>query len=215
MFATFYVVPCADATTFMNMLPDSPLRIIVVICQDANSVVADALLECTRGGQTFRRSTRGEFARALAAVFDAKDVVFVNKKTFVVLRKRSVSEFTVQHTSNFHDVAFAIARVRINLCGTAVAVGIVDAPPNIGHLPPWLMSATHDAVFKHGVRCLTGVFGRAKKANVGICAKLASGHHRTIVPALERKVIRSCGCGGVHLLHVALGHLSPSDNPFP
>jgi hypothetical protein len=53
-----------------------------------------------------------------------------------------------------------------------------------------------------------------KKANVGICAKLASGHHRTIVPALERKV-RSCGCGGVPLLHVALEHLSPSDNPFP
>ena len=57
----------------------------------------------------------------------------------------------------------AVARVVINPCMTAVAVGVLDAMPDLQRLPAWVMSTVHDSVFQHGVRCLTGVFGSTKE----------------------------------------------------
>ena len=152
IFSTWYVQDDANPTHVLNKIANSPLHVIVVILEVAESAVADALMRCTHAGE------------GTEAVTDNHCVYFINRCVFVVTLKRQVTEFMVQRTSYFDTATFAIVHLRVKPLDTAVAVGIVESGHYlVNRLPPWLMSALHDAVYQHGVRLLTGTWGRTQE----------------------------------------------------
>ena len=173
IFSTLYLSEDVDTERFIRFLTETTVHVTVVICPTRKSAVADAMFQLTRSG-------------IAADHKEGKDVVYVYEKTFLVLHKRVVSSFMVQSAKawpakNDTGMSFAVAQVQLQACSTAVAVGIVDVPPDADELPAWLLEAMHDAVMRRGVRVLTGVFGCAQQQMSELAQNLPIATERAIV----------------------------------
>ena len=168
IFSTIYLVEGVDTDRLVSFLTETTVHVTVVICPERTSAVADVMFELTRSG-------------IAADHKEGKHVVYVYAKTFLVLHKRVVSSFMVLSAKGDEHESFAVASVELQACSTAVAVGIVDTPPESDELPSWLMEAMHDAVVRRGVKVLTGVFGCAQPQMSELAQNLPIAIERAIV----------------------------------
>ena len=73
----------------LNLLSTSPIHVLAIILEDANSAVADFLMSCTHAGP------------GTDAVLDNHSVFFINRRVFLVTLQRQVTECTVHRSSCF------------------------------------------------------------------------------------------------------------------
>ena len=142
IFGTFHVSHVADLDNVMESLGKSPLHVIVVILENAESAVAEQLYQATFSGD-----------------LQGKRIAAISSNVLLVVDQARVSGHYVLTTVDDGTGSISYFAFRMQSCKTAVAVGVVNIPPSSQSVPAWLMQEMNTAVAENGVQVLTGVFG--------------------------------------------------------